>query len=43
MDLSIAAYAVPVVRIVIPGLESVPDDPSYSPGARVLAKLGQAA
>ncbi|HEX6094325.1 MAG TPA: YcaO-like family protein [Dongiaceae bacterium] len=43
VDLTIPAYAVPVVRIVIPGLESVPDDPSYSPGARARAKLGQAA
>jgi YcaO-like protein with predicted kinase domain len=43
VDLTMAAYAVPVMRIVIPGLESVPDDPSYSPGARVRAKLGQAA
>ena len=43
VDLTMAAFDVPVVRIVIPGLESVPDDPSYSPGARVRAKLGQAA
>ena len=43
VDLSIAAFGVPVVKVVIPGLESVPDDPSYSPGARVRAKLGHPA
>lgn len=43
VDLTIADFGVPVVKIVIPGLEGVPDDPSYSPGARVRAKLGQAA
>ena len=40
VDLSIAGLDVPVVKVVIPGLESVPDDPSYSPGPRVRAKLG---
>jgi len=43
VDLSTAAIGVPVVRIVIPGLEGVPDDPSYSPGARARAKLGRRA
>jgi ribosomal protein S12 methylthiotransferase accessory factor len=42
VDLSIAALDVPVVKVVIPGLESVPDDPSYSPGPRARAKLGHA-
>jgi ribosomal protein S12 methylthiotransferase accessory factor len=40
VDLSIASLNVPVVKVVIPGLEGVPDDPSYSAGARVQAKLG---
>lgn len=42
VDLSIAGLDVPVVKVVIPGLESVPDDPSYSPGARARAKLSRA-
>jgi YcaO-like protein with predicted kinase domain len=41
VDLSMAPFDVPVVKVVIPGLESVPDDPSYNPGPRVRAKLGQ--
>ena len=38
VDLSMPEFGVPVVKVVIPGLEGVPDDPSYSPGARVRAK-----
>jgi ribosomal protein S12 methylthiotransferase accessory factor len=37
VDLTIADFALPVVKVVIPGLESVPDGPEYVPGARARA------
>lgn len=37
VDLSLPEFAIPVVRVVIPGLESLHDAPGYVPGARALA------
>jgi ribosomal protein S12 methylthiotransferase accessory factor len=37
VDLTQPAYAIPVVRVVIPGLEGPDDDPEYVPGARARA------
>lgn len=37
VDLTIPEFNIPVVKVVIPGLEGVPDGPSYVPGARALA------
>jgi ribosomal protein S12 methylthiotransferase accessory factor len=34
VDLSMAEFGIPVVRVVIPGLESMHDAPGYVPGAR---------
>jgi ribosomal protein S12 methylthiotransferase accessory factor len=33
-DLSVPGIGIPVVRVVVPGLEAPDDDPSYRPGAR---------
>jgi ribosomal protein S12 methylthiotransferase accessory factor len=41
VDLSRPEFGVPVVKVVIPGLESVPDGPDYVPGARAKAVLGR--
>jgi ribosomal protein S12 methylthiotransferase accessory factor len=37
VDLSRPEFPVSVVRVLVPGLESFPDDPGYMPGARVNA------
>ena len=37
VDLSLPEFAIPVVRVVIPGLESLHDAPGYVPGARASA------
>ncbi|HET6223575.1 MAG TPA: YcaO-like family protein [Dongiaceae bacterium] len=34
VDLSIPQFDIPVVKVVIPGLEGVPDGPTYVPGLR---------
>jgi len=34
VDLTLPAFDLPVVKIVVPGLEGVPDGPDYVPGAR---------
>ena len=34
VDLTLDEFAVPVVRVVIPGLEGDPRHPSYTPGIR---------
>jgi ribosomal protein S12 methylthiotransferase accessory factor len=41
VDLTDSRIGVPVVKVAIPGLESVPEDPSYVPGPRARAKLGR--
>ncbi|MGH6930416.1 MAG: YcaO-like family protein, partial [Dongiaceae bacterium] len=37
VDLTVPEFNLPVVKVVIPGLEGVPDGPEYVPGARVQA------
>lgn len=37
VDLTLPEFNIPVVKVVIPGLEGVPDGPSYVPGARARA------
>jgi ribosomal protein S12 methylthiotransferase accessory factor len=37
VDLTQEAYGIPVVRVVVPGLEPLPAGPGYAPGARVAA------
>jgi YcaO-like protein with predicted kinase domain len=37
VDLARAEIGIPVMRLVVPGLEGCADDPSYAPGARALA------
>lgn len=37
IDLTSTRYGIPVVRMVIPGLEGPDDDPEYVPGSRALA------
>jgi len=37
VDLTRADYAIPVVRVVVPGLEGPDDDPEYVPGRRASA------
>ncbi|ATY34392.1 hypothetical protein CVN68_02965 [Sphingomonas psychrotolerans] len=37
VDLTSTRYRIPVVRMVIPGLEGPDDDPEYAPGSRALA------
>ena len=39
VDLRMPEFNVPVVKIVIPGLEGVPDGPDYVPGARAGAAM----
>jgi YcaO-like protein with predicted kinase domain len=39
VDLTLPQYGIPVVRVVIPGLESMHDAPGFTPGARVRARL----
>src|SRR5882724_2421315 len=36
-DLTVPEFNLPVVKVVIPGLEGVPDGPDYVPGARAQA------
>lgn len=40
VDLTSPRYDIPVVRVVIPGLEGPDDDPDYVPGARALSVQG---
>jgi ribosomal protein S12 methylthiotransferase accessory factor len=40
VDLTRAEFAVPVVRLVVPGLEWDPHHPNYRPGARARAQSG---
>ncbi len=40
VDLTIAGIGLPVVKVVIPGLEGVPDGPDYVPARRALAASG---
>ena len=37
VDLGRPEIGVPVVRVVVPGLEGCADDPGYAPGPRALA------
>lgn len=39
VDLTMPEFNVPVVKVVIPGLETVPDGPDYIPGARARAVM----
>jgi YcaO-like protein with predicted kinase domain len=39
IDLSLPEFQIPVVRVVIPGLEGMHDAPGFTPGARARAKL----
>ncbi len=39
IDLSRPEFQIPVVRVVIPGLEGMHDAPGFTPGARVRARL----
>jgi ribosomal protein S12 methylthiotransferase accessory factor len=41
VDLSRAEFAIPVVRLVIPGLEWDPHHPNYRPGPRARAMVGR--
>ena len=41
VDLGRAEIGIPVVRVVVPGLEGPADDPGYVPGARALAACGR--
>ena len=41
VDLTRPAFGIPVVRVVIPGLEGLFDDPGYVPGARIRAAAGR--
>jgi YcaO-like protein with predicted kinase domain len=43
VDLTQAAFGIPVLRVVIPGLEGLFDDPGRVPGARARAVAGRAA
>jgi YcaO-like protein with predicted kinase domain len=43
VDLTQAAFGIPVLRVVIPGLEGLFDDPGYVRGARARAVAGRAA
>ena len=39
VDLTRSEFGVPVVRVVIPGLEGIFPEPDYAPGARAQALL----
>jgi ribosomal protein S12 methylthiotransferase accessory factor len=39
VDLTMSEFNTPVVKVVIPGLEAVPDGPEYVPGARAQAAM----
>jgi YcaO-like protein with predicted kinase domain len=39
VDLSSAAFGIPVVRVIIPGLESADKSPDYMPGLRARARI----
>lgn len=39
VDLTLPGFAIPVVRVVIPGLESLHDAPGYVPGARARGQI----
>src|SRR5262249_43501429 len=41
VDLTWPELAIPVVRVVIPGLESIGDAPGYLPGARAKARIAE--
>ncbi len=43
VDLTMAEFGLPVVKVVIPGLEGVPDGPEYVPGARARAAAARLA
>ena len=38
-ELTLPGFAIPVVRVVIPGLESLHDAPGYVPGARARGQI----
>jgi YcaO-like protein with predicted kinase domain len=40
VDLTVPEFNLPVVKVVIPGLEGVPDGPEYIPGMRAQAVMG---
>jgi ribosomal protein S12 methylthiotransferase accessory factor len=39
VDLTLPEYGIPVVRVVVPGLEGLSDAPGFTPGARLRASL----
>ena len=41
VDLTIPEFDIPVVKVVIPGLEGVPDGPDYVAGARAKRAMGR--
>ena len=43
VDLTMSEFNLPVVKIVIPGLEGVPDGPDYVPGERAQAVIARPA
>jgi ribosomal protein S12 methylthiotransferase accessory factor len=43
VDLTMSEFNLPVVKVVIPGLEGVPDGSDYVPGARAQAVIGEQA
>jgi ribosomal protein S12 methylthiotransferase accessory factor len=43
VDLTMPEFNLPVVKVVIPGLEGVPDGPDYVPGARARAVIARPA
>ncbi len=43
VDLTMPEFNLPVVKVVIPGLEGVPDGPDYVPGARARGVIARAA
>ena len=43
VDLTMPEFNLPVVKVVIPGLEGVPDGPDYVPGARAQAVMARQA
>ena len=40
VDLTRAEFGIPVVRVVIPGLEGIDSSPNYVPGERARSRLG---
>ena len=41
VDLTKPEFGIPVVRVIVPGLESICEAPGYTPGARVRCRMAQ--